>query len=180
MPRPNAFAPLLALPLALLALAACQSTPHRVHADAASASAMFDPIAQLAGDWEGEEAGEAALASHFELTGAGSAVCETMFPGQPHQMTNLYHLDGDRVVLTHYCAIGNQPRMVATDARQTDAGLVYDFNFESVTNLRPEHEAYMGQMTLTIAPDGSVQQAWRSYERDGTLTPPLTMVLHRK
>ena len=29
-------------------------------------------------------------------------------------MISMFNLDGDRVVLTHYCAAGNQPRMVAS------------------------------------------------------------------
>lgn len=49
----------------------------------------------------------------FKTSSAGSVVRETMFPGQPHEMTNVYHMDGPTCVVTHYCAAGNQPRMRA-------------------------------------------------------------------
>ena len=45
-------------------------------------------------------------------TGGGSAVTETLFPGTAHEMMSVYHMDGDDLVLTHYCAGGNQPRMM--------------------------------------------------------------------
>lgn len=170
-----------ALMLPLLALAACQgphARPVRVQADAAQDARLFGPITALAGDWEMDD--QEGVASHFEVTGGGSAVCETMFPGQQSQMTNLYHMDGRRLLLTHYCAAGNQPRMAATEARRTPEGLVYEFDFDSVSNLRPEHEHYMGQMTMTIGDDGTVRQDWRSYDREGDLSEPVVFELHRR
>ena len=103
-----------------------------------------------------------------------------MFPGDPHEMTNLYHMDGTHLVITHYCAAGNQPRMVATSARQTDAGTVFHFDIDSVSNLRESHNEYMGNMTLTILKDGGLRQEWRSYQRDGKLSDPTTFELSRK
>lgn len=177
--------PIIAV-LPLLGLAACQSQQHRheparVRADSAQDAAMFEPIRALVGDWESPgEDGAMAMGSRFELTGGGSAVCETMFPGEPYKMTNLYHMDGRRLVITHYCAAGNQPRMAASEARRTDAGLVYEFGFDSVSNLRPEHDHYMGQMTMTIADDGTVREEWRSFDRNGELTEPVVIDLRRK
>src|SRR5262245_39289826 len=31
---------------------------------------------------------------NYKLTGAGSALVETQFPGMPHEMVSVYHLDG--------------------------------------------------------------------------------------
>ena len=51
------------------------------------------------------------VVSVFKLTGGGSAVQETIFPGAAHEMVSVYHADGKDVVMTHYCALGNQPKM---------------------------------------------------------------------
>lgn len=166
---------------ALVALTACESTPTRTAVSPDHEAAMFNPIAQLAGDWTMQSPeGETFVASRFSTTAANSAVREIMFPGDDHEMTNLYHMDGDNLVITHYCAAGNQPRMVATNATQTAEGTVYYFNFDSVSNLRPEHDHYMGNMTLTILNDGTLREEWRSYTRDGSLSDPTTFVMTRR
>ena len=170
----------------LLGLVGCQSQqrggqPARVQADAAHDSQLLEPVSGLVGEWDmTDETGAEVLASRFEVTGGGSAVCETMFPGTEYQMTNLYHMDGQKLVVTHYCAVGNQPRMAATKARRTDEGLVYEFKFQSVSNLRPEHDHYMGQMTMTICDNGTVRQDWRSYDREGALGEPVIFELRRR
>jgi hypothetical protein len=167
--------------LAAFTLTACQATPTRVHASSSQDKAMLGRIAGLAGEWQTSTTeGEADVGAVFTVSSGGSVVREVMFPGQDHEMTNMYHMDGGKLVVTHYCAAGNQPRMVATAARETDEGVVYDFEFDRVSNLRPEHDQYMGKMTLTILRDGGVRQDWQSYDRDGKLTDPFTFDLRRK
>jgi hypothetical protein len=170
------------LAASLLALG-CQSTAPRVHPDTVSSQddALLGVVSELAGDWEMvDENGETILAAQFAVTSGGSAVREIMFPGTDYEMTNLYHMDGGSLVCTHYCAAGNQPRMVATAATKTDEGTVLHFNFESVTNLRASHDHYMGNLTVTILEDGSIRQDWRSYDRAGELTEPVVFSMTRK
>ncbi|HZW10688.1 MAG TPA: hypothetical protein VFF69_12360 [Phycisphaerales bacterium] len=176
---PRALAAIVSL--AALTLAACQSTPSRVHASSTQDEAMLGRIAALEGEWElvgdGATPGDGSV---FTVSGAGSNVREVMFPGHEHEMTNMYHMDGDKLVVTHYCAGGNQPRMAARSARETDEGTVYKFEFDSVSNLRPEHDHFMGQMTLTLLHDGTIRQDWRSFDSDGNLTEPVVFHLRRK
>ena len=66
------------------------------------------------------------VVSVFKVTAAGSAVQETLFPGQPHEMISVYHLDGSDLVMTHYCMLGNQPRMrAAKDQKDLGADIVH-------------------------------------------------------
>lgn len=174
---------LLAAALATgLGLAGCQSSgPARVSHSAEADAAMLAPIAALEGEWlildpEGNEAHGAT----FKHSSGGSIVREIMFPGHAHEMTNVYHMDGEKLVLTHYCAAGNQPRMVASEAERTAEGISYHFEFDSVSNLRPEHDHYMGTMTLTLLNDGRIREEWRSFHRDGSLTEPTTFVMWRR
>jgi hypothetical protein len=170
------------LATSLLALG-CQSTAPTVHPDTVSSrdDALLGVVSKLAGDWEmADENGEMILAAQFAVTSGGSAVREIMFPGTDYEMTNLYHMDGGSLVCTHYCAAGNQPRMVATAATRTAEGTVLRFDFESVTNLRESHDHYMGNLTVTILEDGSVRQDWRSYDRAGELTEPVVFSMTRK
>ncbi len=98
---------------------------------------VMEKLATLQGDWimldeDGEETDM--IASTFRLTAGGSALVEVMAPGSPdgYEMVNMYHADGDRVLMTHYCAAGNQPRM---EVKVTDDEDRLEFRFESITNL---------------------------------------------
>ncbi|MBK7404576.1 MAG: hypothetical protein IPJ41_08045 [Phycisphaerales bacterium] len=171
-------AQLAAMLIAAALLGGCQSQQARVAATSNSAhdAEMLGQIASLAGDWQSpDEDGT----TTFAVTSAGSAVREIMFPGQPHEMTNVYHMDGPRLVITHYCASGNQPRMVASRPEHTSEGTQYHFVFDSVTNLRSRDEHFMGDMTLALLDDGTIREEWRAYDRAGKLGEPVVFRLSR-
>ena len=173
----------IALILSLLVVAGCKTSSPIVHPDATAKNDAFmlGQISQLLGDWEmTDEQGTRHLAATFAMTAGGSAVREIMFPGDAQEMTNLYHMDGEDLVVTHYCAAGNQPRMVTSQAVETDDGSVFHFEFESISNLRESHDHYMGNMTLTSLNSGGLRQDWRSYDSEGNLTEPVTFLLSRK
>ena len=78
--------------------------------------AQFDKIKSLAGTWvvadkDGKPTDE--VASIIKVTAGGSAVEETFFPGQPMEMVSVYTVDGSDLVMTHYCVLGNQPKLKA-------------------------------------------------------------------
>src|SRR5258708_405565 len=76
-----------------------------------SAADQFEVLSRLEGTWESDKPGEDGKPQVviFHTTSGKSVVMETMFPGSGHEMLNTYHLDGDALVMTHYCAMGNQP-----------------------------------------------------------------------
>src|SRR5262245_59268750 len=90
---------------------AAPAVPQTVVYDAPSA---FEFLKTLAGDWErvgggGHQHGSAARGTTFRITAAGSSVLETILPGDPSEMLSVYHMDGDELLLTHYCALHNAP-----------------------------------------------------------------------
>jgi hypothetical protein len=124
---------------------------------------MLNQVKALSGKWsvKGSDAnmkGEIL----FAVSSNNSIVRETMFPGTPHEMTNVYHLDGPSVVMTHYCAMGNQPRMRATTGDKSQIA----FHCDSVTNMTSAGEMYMGEMTLTFKDKDHVSETWR-HTKDG-------------
>src|SRR5687768_10780544 len=70
------------------------------------AKAAFERIKQLAGDWmeKDPKTGKEMVMTRFRVTANGTAVEEIVMPGAPHEMVTIYHLDGDSLLLTHYCA----------------------------------------------------------------------------
>src|SRR5262252_7077945 len=100
---------LLAMSLAIAVVARASAAP----APPAEAKAL-EPLKKLAGTWQGNaKMGDKTMAVTivYELTAGGSAVLERLFPGTPHEMISVYTSDGDGVAMTHYCALGNHPKM---------------------------------------------------------------------
>jgi hypothetical protein len=124
-------------------------------------AALLGRVKSLQGNWQmpphdGQPGGDVV----FAVTSNGSAVREIMFPGTPHEMTNVYHMDGPTLVMTHYCAMGNQPRMRAV-APAPHAPI--DLKFDSVTNLGAPDEMYMGGLQLVFIDPDHVEEHWTSY-----------------
>lgn len=129
---------------------------------ASPASAQFDALKKLAGDWvavgkDGKPTDT--LAASIKVTAAGSVVEETLFPGTPHEMVTMYHLDGPGLVLTHYCVLGNQPTMRAEPS--TDASRIV-FSFVGASNLKSETDNHMDHATLTILGPDHYRSHWTS------------------
>jgi hypothetical protein len=87
-------------------------------------------------------------------------VHETIFPGQPHEMVTVYHLDGKDLLLTHYCAAGNQPKM-KHDPKAKENELKFDF--VGGTNLDPKKDMHMHEGLITIIDDDNIQWSWVGY-----------------
>jgi hypothetical protein len=98
----------------------------------------------------------------FSTSSQGSVVREVMFPGTDHEMTNMYHMDGSDVVVTHYCAMGNQPRMRCTGAN----GNSLEFKFDSATNVRSRDESCMGELTVRFVDERTIEQVWTTSKGD--------------
>jgi hypothetical protein len=97
----------------------------------------------------------------YHLTGAGSALVETDFPGTGHEMVSVYHLDGDDLRLTHYCAAGNQPRLKLDRTKSTPTRFV--FVFDGGSNMDPAKDMHIHGMTMTFEKDGAVKAAWEAF-----------------
>jgi len=146
-------------------------------ADAKSAPASLDRIKALTGTWVGkasEKMGGQQFTINFRPTAAGSAVAETMFPGSNHEMLNVYHGDGSTLMLTHYCAMGVQPRMRLASAE----GNRLRFEFVDGANIKSRNDAHMDSLELTV--DGNkLTENW-SYFKDGKIIENAVFELTRQ
>jgi hypothetical protein len=135
--------------LSLSAMAFAQSEAHKTAAqpDAPKSDAQksFDQLKTLAGTWEGHGTTIPPVPDmpdimriNLEVTSSGNALKHEMMgkaknaspkKDPDHPLTMLY-LDGDRLLLTHYCDAGNRPRMVA---RVSPDGNKVEFDFLDVS-----------------------------------------------
>jgi len=160
--------------LSALALGTVMMAPATVRSDdkdkdktPVTAKAAFTQLKTLAGIWKNKVSGDAEhehaddTKVTYHLTGAGSALVETDFPESNHEMVSVYHLDGDDLRMTHYCAAGNQPRLKLDRASSTPTRFV--FVFDGGTNLDPAKDMHIHAMTMTFGKDGEVDCAWEGY-----------------
>lgn len=124
-----------------------------------NAAKAFERLKSLKGEWvdnTGTFGPKDKVAVVYEVIGNGSAVMERLFQGQPHEMVSMYHLDGDRLVMTHYCAAKNQPRMQA--GRISDDRI--DFDFAGGTNFDPAKDSHMHNGYIEWANSDHVRGKW--------------------
>jgi hypothetical protein len=117
----------------------------------------LEKMKKLAGTWlAADKDGKATdqVVSIIKVTAGGSAVHETIFPGQPQEMVSIYTVDGQDLILTHYCILGNQPRMKA-DPKSPDNQII--FQFAGGSNLDPKKDKHMHGATLTLVDDDHVE-----------------------
>jgi hypothetical protein len=117
----------------------------------------LERLKKLAGTWvEADKDGNPTdkVVSIIKVTAGGSAVQETLFPGQPQEMLSVYHADGADLVMTHYCMLGNQPRMKADPKSPKNQ---IRFQFAGGTNLDPTKDMHMHEGTLTFVDDDHIE-----------------------
>src|SRR6266851_5797496 len=107
------------------------------------AQKSFDKIKTLAGSWEGHVTTVPPKADiegklmqvSLRATSMGNALMHEMTgAGRPDDPITMLYLDGDRLLLTHYCDAGNRPRMAG---KMSPDGKTVEFDFLDVAGITP-------------------------------------------
>ncbi len=125
------------------------------------ASSGLDRIKALEGTWKGTNSKDQEVTVTFGLVAGGSVVQEHLvFAG--HDMVTMYYLDGDRLMLTHYCMVGNQPTMVAKEVGSEEIR----WEFVEATNLKSPEAGHMHSAVMRFPGSDEFQAAW-TFRQDG-------------
>lgn len=145
-------------------------------AASAATNSHFDRMKSLAGNWVGTNKHGKPVKVTYSVVSSGTAVMEKLESPEGGNMITMYHPDGERLMVTHYCSIGNQPRMVEVP-RQADNDLV--FSFFDVTNQpnAPGH-GHMRGLKFHFQDKNHFTQEWTFSWSDGRQETE-TLNLHR-
>lgn len=123
------------------------------------AQRAFDTIKTMPGTWEQQSADGQTLKVTFKVVSGGSAVMsEIQGHHGPEGMISMINLDGpNRLLMTHYCEVGNQPRMQAAISPD---GKTITFNYVDATNLPSPDAGHMEKMVLTLVDDNHHTEEW--------------------
>jgi hypothetical protein len=101
-------------------------------------SPAYDKMKTLVGSWEGtanEGSQKVSTQARFKLVSDDSVLASWLGEDTPHEMITMFHMDGNELMATHYCAAHNQPRMVLAAGGDPNR-LV--FKFKDGTNIQPD------------------------------------------
>jgi hypothetical protein len=150
--------------LLVIPLLSVRADDKHVHSPATITNAGLEKLKALVGTWvaadsDGNPTDQ--VVSVVKLTAGGSAIHEMLFPDQPHEMISVYTVDGSDLVMTHYCMLGNQPRLKA-DPNSSANQLKFDF--AGGANLDPKKDKHMHSATLTIVDPDHIEVAGVGWE----------------
>lgn len=132
-------------------------------ASARPASKEFQDVKGLAGRWMGtatESDGKTSpVTVEYRVTSAGSAVEERLMGGTPHEMVDMYYDEGNGLVMMHYCAFGNRPRMVV---KQVSPGRIH-LEMGPSPGIDVAKDPHMHSLVLEFPDAEHLTQRWTSY-----------------
>jgi hypothetical protein len=136
----------------LLVVAAAPPTP--------GTNPAWEKMKSLVGEWEGTMShGDQTMPVKvsYALVSNGTSLMERMSaPDEGHEMITMYYADGSRVMMTHYCSEGNQPRMKAAAL----SGDTLAFNFVDATNLSGPQAEHMRKLVVKFQDADHFTQEW--------------------
>jgi hypothetical protein len=121
----------------------------------------FDTMKSLTGTWVGSNSMGGPVTVSYRPTSGGSAVLSEIqmeAHGKSEDMISMIHMDGDRLLLTHYCETGNQPRMQATASPD---GKTITFTFLDATNLSSPDAGHMNRVVFTFVDAKHHTEDWQ-------------------
>jgi hypothetical protein len=161
--------------LAMTACIAWAGKPGSPAGKESNANAAFEKLKALAGQWEAtSEKGK--VTSSLELVSNGTALLEKITVPGESEMVTVYYLDGNKLVLTHYCSAGNQPHMQAEAFNPASNQIKFDF--AGAGNLANASDGHMHTALITITGPDTFNADWTFY-KDGKAAFTEPIQFHR-
>jgi hypothetical protein len=145
-----------------IALLACASVAASAQSDAQK---ILDRFKSMAGAWEGKDAKGMAVSDTYKLTAGETAVMGENKMGDD-DMLSLFYVDGDRLMMTHFCPSGNQPRMKASISADLKT---VTFDFLDATNLPNLQAGHMSNAVYIFTDANHYTEEW-TWSKGGKAT----------
>jgi hypothetical protein len=135
-----------------------------LNAHAKNELVAFERLKSLSGQWNGRSTKGWTDRNKVEVIAAGSVILMRGEDAHPNEvMATAIHMDGERLVLTHYCVARNQPRLVATDI--SDDGRRIVFTFLDGTGMASRDTGHMDKAVFELIDDDHYTTHWTWYSK---------------
>jgi hypothetical protein len=139
------------------------------------AQKALEKFKSLVGTWQGKTVKGQAVEDTYNLTAGGTAVMGNDKMGS-EEMLSLFYADGNRLLMTHFCPSGNQPRMQATISPDLKT---ISFDFLDATNLLSPQAGHMHHAVYIFTDSDHYSQEW-TWMEDGKGTTYRSEMQRRK
>ena len=147
----------------LLALTACAAG--WAPAEPAASADSFERMKSLAGDWQADLPGYGQILDSIRLVSKGTAVEETLGTQSDNEVS-LYTRDGQRLLLTHFCALtpdGHVARLESGTTGQSPEQL--ELTLVSVSNLHGRAAPHMRRVLIGFVDRDHFSEKWTKTEK---------------
>jgi hypothetical protein len=134
-------------PLQSAAVLLCLLASPAPAVETAQPTAPWARLRTLVGTWQRTDASTApqkAFRIRYRLISTDTALVEEFGDPAKQVTQTVFHLDGTRLLATHYCAQGNQPRLQL----RVDGPDRMAFEFLDATNLRSTSDSHLVRLTF--------------------------------
>ena len=140
---------ILIILVAMAAVAFPQQMPMpKTSGTQSDAQKAFEKLKTLAGSWEGTYMG-ISMRMTIRVTSTGNAILhEVTASGRPDDPITMIYVEGDRLLLTHFCDSGNRPRM---QGKLSPDGNTVTFDFLDVSGRTEEFLMHDAMFTMVDA-----------------------------
>jgi hypothetical protein len=126
------------------------------------AQKALDRFKSMVGPWAGKSAqGQPSEGTYRLMAGQTSVMAESIMGDEA--MTSLFYVDGDRLLMTHFCPSNNQSRMKATISPD---GKTVSFDFLDTTNLASAQTGHLHRAVYVFLDPEHYSEDW-TWKRDG-------------
>jgi len=165
------FSLLTAAAIVLAAAIGIAGDEHAGHTKAAGpANPAWESMKTLQGEWDGTYDGKVATQATYRLVSNGTTLMETLTSPDHTDMVTMYHRDGARIAMTHYCSEDNQPRM-RSDAKDPKR---IAFRYVDATNLSSPDASRMTGLVVTVKDADHFTQDWTHTQGSQSTTSTFT------
>jgi hypothetical protein len=123
-------------------------------ASESDAQKAFTRLKMLTGTWEGKSADGKTVSANYQLAAGGTSL---MQESSEDHMVTMFYVVGERLVLTHYCGTGTQPRMQASVSPD---GKTIAFDFVDGTNIPTLESGHMHRAVFTLTDANHYIEEW--------------------
>jgi hypothetical protein len=132
-----------------------------------SAQKTLDRFKSMVGTWQGKSPSGDTSEVTYHLTAGGTAVMADMHMAGD-DMVSMYYVNGDDLLMTHFCPTNNQPRMKAVISPDLNT---VSFDFMDITNLAGPNAGHMHRAVFLFsdAEHYTEEWTWKAKGKESTM-----------